>query len=196
MPSTGCSVVNGYSATFGFAFEMRAIKRRLSGIRQAHERGVGEQLQMQLDVALVARRPDLGETRHLPGRRDEARVAPPAVTALRQHDARAGVRQIGDQVALVREHLCADRDAQLHVGAVGAMLARAAAVPTPLGLDPLAPLQRREVAQRRVGEQHDVAAVAAVAAVRAALRDELLAPEATGRRRRPFRPARATWRGR
>ena len=151
---------------------------------------------MQLDVALVAGRPDLGKARHLPGRRDEARVAAAAVAAVREHDARAGVRQVGDQVALVGEHLRADRDAQLRVGAVGAVLARAAAVPAPLGLDPLAPLQRREVAQRRVGEQHDVAAVAAVAAVRAALRDELLAAEATGRRRRPSRPARASWRGR
>ena len=85
---------------------------------------------MQLDVALVARQPDLGEARHLPGRADEARVAAPAVAAVREHDARAGVREIGDQVALVREHLCPDRDAQLGVGAVGAVLARAAAVAT------------------------------------------------------------------
>src|SRR5581483_6734076 len=39
-------------------------------------------------------------------------------------------------------------------------------------------LQRREVAQRRVGDQHDVAAAAAVAAVGAALGHVLLAAEA------------------
>ena len=132
---------------------------------------------MQLDVALLSGRPDLGEARHLARRRDEARVAAPAVAALRENDTRARVCEVGDQVALVGEHLCADRDAQLGVVAVGAVLARAATVATALRLDPLAPLQRREVAQRGIGEQHDVAAVAAVAAVRAALGDELLPAE-------------------
>ena len=132
---------------------------------------------MQLHVSLVAGRPHLGEARHLPRRRDEARVAAAAVAAVCEHDASAGVGEVGDQVAFVGEHLRADRDAQLRVGAVGAVLARAASVAAALGLDPLAPLQRREVAQRRIREQHDVAAVPAVAAVRAALGDELLAPE-------------------
>ena len=45
-----------------------------------------------------------------------------------EHDPRARVRQVGDQLAVVGEDLRADRDAQLDVGAVGAVLARAAAV--------------------------------------------------------------------
>ena len=43
-------------------------QRRLAGVRQADERRVGEQLQAQLDVALLAGQADLGEARRLPGR--------------------------------------------------------------------------------------------------------------------------------
>ena len=71
---------------------------------------------------------------------------------LREHDARARMREVGDQVAVVGEDLRADRDAQLDVVAVRAVLARAAAVPAARRLDQPAALQRREVAQRRVGD--------------------------------------------
>ena len=101
-------------------------QRRLARVRQADERRVREQLQVQLEVALLAGRADLGELRYLPRRRDEARVAAAAAAAAREHDARAGMREVGDQVAFVREHLRADRHVQLDVLAVGAVLARAA----------------------------------------------------------------------
>ena len=101
-------------------------QRRLAGVRQPDERGVGEQLQVQLDVALVARHSDLGEPRHLPDRADEARVAAAAAPAAREHDARLRVREIGDSSSLV-EHLRPDRHADLDVLAVGAVLAGAAA---------------------------------------------------------------------
>jgi hypothetical protein len=61
--------------------------------------------------------------------------------------------------------------------AVGAVLPRAATVAAFLGSDPLAPLQRREVAQRRVCDEHDVTAVTAVAPVGAAFRHVFLAPK-------------------
>src|SRR5258706_13793189 len=88
------------------------------------------------------------------------------------------MREVGDQVALVREHLRADRYVQLDIVAVRAVLARPQPVATARRLDPAAPLQRRQVAERGVGDEHDVATVAAVATVGAALRDELLAAEA------------------
>src|SRR3954451_366854 len=97
---------------------------------------------MQLEIAFLTGRPNLREARNLPGRRYETRVAASATAALREHDARAGMREVGDQVAVVREHLRADRDVQLDVLAVGAMLARPGPVPAPRGLDHPPPLQR------------------------------------------------------
>ena len=81
-------------------------QRRLARVRQPDERRVGEQLQVQLDVALLARQADLREPRHLPRRRDEARVAAPAAAAAREHDPRAGMREVGDQVVAVEAPAC------------------------------------------------------------------------------------------
>ena len=89
VPSTGCErrerIVRDLRPRVRDARE----QRRLARVRQADERRVGEQLQVQLDVALLAGQPDLREARHLPRRRDEARVAAPAAAAAREHDARA-----------------------------------------------------------------------------------------------------------
>jgi len=53
-------------------------QRRLARVREAGERRVGEQLQVQLDLDLLPGRADLGEARRLAGRRREARVPAPA----------------------------------------------------------------------------------------------------------------------
>jgi hypothetical protein len=58
------------------------------------------------------------------------------------------------------------------------VLLAAAAIPAPLGLHQLDAPERGEVAKRRVGEDDDVTATAAVAAVGPALRHVLLAAEA------------------
>ena len=60
------------------------------------------------------------------------------------------------------------------------MLARTSAWPATLRFDPAAPLKARQVPELRVGDRPDVTARPAVAAVRAALRDVLLPPEAEG----------------
>ena len=150
---------------------------RLAGVRQADERRVGEQLQPQLDVVLLTRRTYLCEPRHLPGRRDEASVASPTLAALGENHAGAGVREVGEEVA-VHEDLRPDGHAQLGVGAVRAVLPGSASVLAAPRLDAVPPLQHREVAERRVRNQDDIAAVAAVAAVGAAFRHVLLAAEA------------------
>ena len=139
-------------------------ERRLARVGQADERGVREQLQVQLDVALLAGQADLGEARHLARRADEARVAAAARSAPGEHDARARMREVGDQLVAVA-NLRSDRDAELDVGAVRAVLAGAAAVATLRSLDQSTALERGQVAQRRVRDEHDVAAPAAVAAV-------------------------------
>ena len=128
-------------------------ERRLARVRQADERCVGEQLQMELDVALLAGQPDLGEARHLPCRRDEARVA--AAAAGRRARARRARRTCARSATISpsSEHLRPDRHVQLDVVAVGAVLAGAAPVAAASRLDQAAPLQRRQVAQRRVGNE-------------------------------------------
>ncbi len=59
-------------------------QRRLAGVRQPDQAGVGEQLQPQLDPARLALQPALGEARRLTGRAGEALVAVPAGAARRR----------------------------------------------------------------------------------------------------------------
>jgi hypothetical protein len=86
------------------------------------------------------------------------------------------MREIGDEV-VAGEDLRADRHAHLDRLAVGTVPPRAAAAAALRRLDPAPPLQRRQVSQRGVGHEHDLAALAAVTAVGPALGDELLAAE-------------------
>ena len=104
-----------------------AEQRGLAGVRQADERRVGEQLQPELEVGLLAGEAGLGKARSLPGRRREVPVAAPAPAAARDRDARAGHDEVGDDL-VVDEDLRPDRDLQLDVVAVCAVLARAAPV--------------------------------------------------------------------
>jgi hypothetical protein len=88
------------------------------------------------------------------------------------------MREIGDEMAIGVEHLGADGDPELGVLAVRAVLAGpAAGTPAARRVLPLRP-ERREVAKIRVGDEHDVPTVPAVAAVGPASRHVLLAPEA------------------
>ncbi len=153
-------------------------KRRLAGVRQPHERGVGEQLQPQIKLGLVARCADLREARRLARGGRELTVAATAGAAAAQYGLSAGVRKIDDEVSVGVEDLRADRDRELDALAVGPVLAGAAAVAAAAALERAFAAKAREVAQIRVGDEHDVAAAAAVTAVGAAFRDVLLAPEA------------------
>ena len=155
-----------------------AQERRLARVRQPGHRRVGEQLQPQLHLRLVGRLPHLGEPRRLADRRREARVAAAALAAAGEDDARVRTREVGDQLALGAVRLRPDRDRELDRGAVGAVLARAAARLAAAGLELRLRAERGEVAQAGVGDEDDVAAAAAVAAVGPALGHVLLAPEA------------------
>jgi len=105
-------------------------------------------------------------------------VAEPAVTAAQQHGALPGLGKVGQHSFLVLvEHLGSDRHAQHHVltGSTGPVLAHAVAAARGLevllvaivdqGIEPIDHLD------------DDIAAPAAVATVRPAELDELLAPE-------------------
>jgi hypothetical protein len=88
--------------------------------------------------------------------------------------------EIGKKRAVEVEDLRADGHGEHDVLAVPAATASALAVPARTGgvagLPPVPP----EIAEIGVGHHDDVAAVAAVTAVRTALRNVLLAPEADG----------------
>src|SRR5207237_4999401 len=100
-----------------------------------------------------------------------------AAPGVGDYDTRVRVCEIGDEIAAVGRDLRADGDGYLGVGAGRAVLARAPARLTLPRREPLRAPERGEVAQLRIGDEDDVAAAAAVAAVRPALRDVLLAPE-------------------
>src|SRR5437868_12227597 len=100
----------------------------------AGHRGVREQLQAQLGVELLAGQAGLRKARRLPRGRREALVPAPAGSAVGERDARARPREIDEQPVLA-VHLRADRDAQLDVGAVRAVLERAGAVAAAAGLE-------------------------------------------------------------
>ncbi len=151
-------------------------QRRLARVRQADEARVGEQLQVQLDPARGAGQPALGEARRLLGRRGEALVAVAAEPARRDDRPLA----VGDEVeALAVEAL--DRRPRRHeddqVLAPGAVLV--GALPVAAALRPVVARDphRGEVAARAVGDEDDVAAAPAVAAVGPAPRHVRLAAE-------------------
>jgi hypothetical protein len=86
------------------------------------------------------------------------------------------LREVCDQIAAV-EYLGADGNAHLDGLAVGSVLTCAAAVAALARLDRAAPLQIREIAERGVGDEDDITAVAGVTAVGATFGNEFLAAE-------------------
>ena len=68
------------------------------------------------------------------------------------------MREVREQVPSVVEDLRADRHAQLGILAGGAVLQRPAAAAAALGLEALIRPKPRQVAQIRLGDEHDVAA--------------------------------------
>ena len=151
-------------------------QRRLAGVRQPHQPDVGQQLEVQLDEALLAVEPLLGQPRRLPHRAREAPVAPPAAAAAGQRDLLPGRDEVvaGAVPAL---DLRARRDADDQRLAVGPVALRALAVPAALRAEVRPAAERLQVAQRVVDAHEHVAAAAAVAAVRPALGHVRLAAE-------------------
>ena len=155
-------------------------QRRLARVRQADERGVGEQLEAELDDALVTRHAHFGIARRLARRRREALVAAAARAALRDDDARSRVRQVGDQPVVRIDDLRPDGNDEHRVLAALARREAAASRTAAAGLHLLVRAEAGEIAPLRIRDEDDVAAVAAVTAVRAALRHELLTAKVDG----------------
>ena len=157
-----------------------AQQRGLSDIREADQTDIGQQLQLKDNVALDPRQTRLGKTRCLTRRRCKMRVAPAAVAALCR-DIRLVIRHILHDLS---GFLVADDRAARHADdEVRAVLALAALAAARLAgrrdiLFLVAEVQKRR--QIVIHLEDDRAAAAAVAAVRTALRNELLAAEASG----------------
>ena len=151
---------------------------RLAHRREPDERGVRQQLQLERDPAFLGRLAELREGRRAARRRHEVRVAAPAAAAARHDDALARVREVGDEPpGLLVAHDRAERDGKHEVLADGAVHAAALAVRAALRLEVPLELEVDERGDGRVGHQHDVAAVPAVATVGTALGHVLLAAE-------------------
>ena len=155
-----------------------ASRDDLPALGRPDEADVGEQLQPQLEPALLARQAVLGEARRLAGRALEARVAAPALAAVRDDQALPLDREVAEQRPVLVAHLGADGHVDEQVLAVGAVTLRALAVPARAGAHVRLVIESVEVAHLARGDEDDVTTARAVAAVGAALGDVLLAPEA------------------
>src|SRR4051812_20377404 len=157
-----------------------AQQRRLARVGQPDQPDVGQQLQPHLEPALLPRHALLGEARRLARRVGELLVAPPARTAARDDHALARPHEVVHVPVVLRAPHRPWRHADFE------RLARRAVAQRPLPV-PAAPrpvvrlaLEGLQVAQRRIADEHDVAAAPTVAAVRAASGHVRLAAEAHG----------------
>ena len=154
-------------------------QRRLAGVRQPDEAGVGQQLEPQLDHPLLPRQPALGQPRRLARRPGEALVAAPAEAALGDADLLAGRDEVEARAVPALDLVPGGTPTTSGV-AVGAVAQRALAVPAAAGAEVRRALEELQVAQVVVAAQDHVAAAAAVAAVGTALGDVRLAAERHG----------------
>ncbi len=79
----------------------RANEGRLAGVRQAEQADVGDDLELEAELELLARRARRGFARRAVGRTLEARVADTVEAAAGDEDALARPLDVGDQFAAV-----------------------------------------------------------------------------------------------
>ena len=167
-------------AIFGLAAETAARKVD-SGVGQADQAGVRDQLQPQPDPALYALLSGHGEAGGLVDRPLEVDVAEAAVAAFAQAQTRAGLVQVGDQgLVVLFQHLGADGDLQHHVLTAEPAALAAHAVDAGAGLEVLLVAVVDQGVQPLDRLDPDVATPSTVAAVWTAVLDELLTPERHG----------------
>ena len=155
-----------------------ADQRALADVREPDERDIGHQLQLELEPPVLAVLALLGEARRATLVRQELGVAAPTPPAGGCQPAIAVAKQFGEQFAAVEVG---------HDGALGhrdldrrpalAVLILALAVNPVVGAAVRMVPERQQRRHVVVGDQPDVAALAAVAAVRTAHHDRALASE-------------------
>ncbi len=153
-------------------------ERRLAHVRISYQSNVGEQFQLQAEVALFTRTSFFMLARRLVRGSGELGVAASAASAARDHDTFIGVRKIVDLLACIlvvndRAH----RHLQDNSFTVAASFLVALAMASALGLVFRIETEMNQGIVAFARFHPDVAALAAVAARRPAPGDKLLAPE-------------------
>ena len=152
---------------------------RLAGVGVTHEADVGDRLEHDAELTFFARIARGRATRGLVDRALEVHIAQAALAAGEKHHAFAMLGEFGHEaVGAFLEDLRARRHRQDQVAAIGTRALAALARSAIAGATVRLPAVGLEVAFVTVADQDDVAALAAVAAVGSALRDEFLATEA------------------
>ena len=152
---------------------------RFSGVGKADEADVGQQFQGELEQPLLSFLARLGDARCLPSGGREAGIASTAPPSPHDKHPLLIVYQVGQELASVGVHDSrAERNRNDQLGAAPAMHGLAAAVRSVLGPVVLSVFLVAERPVRPAGNDIDVSAVAAVAAVRPASRDMRFSPEA------------------
>ena len=108
----------------------RRDQARLAGAREADETDVGDDLELEHDLELVAGLAEQREAGRLALGRRQRGVAEPAAAALGDDELGAGADHVGEDVALRVRHHGAVGHRQHQVGAVAAVLVVARAVAT------------------------------------------------------------------
>ena len=166
----------------------RRDQRRLPGVREADERGVGHELELEAEPAVFAVLALLRERRRATCVREEPRVAPSTPTAVRGQEGVAVVHQVGEQLAvLVEPHDRAFGHGDDEIAPALAVLLRAGSVRPALALAVWVVTEGEERRDVAVGLDPDIAALATVATVGPTARHMGLATE-----RDRTRPAVAT----
>ena len=181
-PRFGVIVVNGIGADLRARLGQRRQQRRLAGVRRAHQADVGDELQLELDPALLAGRALLGVRRGAMGGRREVDVAAAAAAAAATTRRVSASSSSPTQSPVgVRADDGAGRHADDDVRGVPAMRPASRCRGRPRrGAEVDLALEVAERGHAGVDDEDDAAALAAVAAVGAAARHVRLAPE--GRR--------------
>ncbi len=149
-----------------------ADERRLADVREPDERDVGHQAEFEPQPALLTVLALLGEARCATLVRQELGVAAAAAAACSGEPPVAVVDEFGEQFTGVQvEHDGAHRHVDLERLTAAAVQVLALAVDAVVGAAVRVVTEREQRRHVVVGDQPDVAAVAAVAAVRAAHRD-------------------------
>ena len=152
----------------------RGDQARLAGARVADQADVGDDLELEHDLQLVAGLAEEREAGRLALGAGQRRVAEAAAAALGDDELGAGADQVGEQLARGGGHHGAVGDRQHQVGAVGAAAVGAGTVAAVLGRAVGAVVVVEERGHVGVDPEDHRAARAAVAAVGAAERLELL----------------------
>nr|BFF11553.1 hypothetical protein GCM10025699_28560 [Microbacterium flavescens] len=146
----------------------------LAGRGEADQSHIGHGLQLELDVAFPSGGAEQREAGRLPLGVRQRRVAEPAEAAGGDDEAHAGVDHVDESLARGILHHRADRHGELErlAGRAGPVVAHAEAAVAAGAMRRV--VVREEGGHLGVGDEHDVAAMPAVAAVGAGQRLELL----------------------